>query len=67
MHIGKISDWPDAAQRIVWAKILEINPSTLYRADKDRRLKGSRPGGRTVIYTKAAIAKWLGIELESSK
>jgi hypothetical protein len=67
MHIGKISDWPDAAQRIVWAKILEINPSTLYRADKDNRLCGSRPGGRTVVYTKKAILQWLGIELENGK
>jgi hypothetical protein len=67
MHIGKISDWPDAAQRIVWAKILEINPSTLYRADKNGLLRGSSPGGRTIVYTKKAILKWLGIELDNGK
>jgi hypothetical protein len=62
MKIPRVEDLPDAASRPHWAEALRLNESTLYRADRQGKLQASRVGGRTVIYTKRAILKWLGID-----
>jgi predicted DNA-binding transcriptional regulator AlpA len=61
MRIPQIDKLPDLAQRSEWARLLEINPTTLYRAEKRGDLTGSRPTGRSVVYTKAEILRWLGV------
>lgn len=61
MHIEKISSLPDVAQRKRWAELIGRDPATLYRAQRRGDLKASKPDGRTVLITKAAILKWLGI------
>jgi hypothetical protein len=67
MRIPSITTLPDVAQRAEWARLLEMDASTLYRAEMAGQLKGSKPGGRSVIYTKRAILRWLEIELEPVK
>ncbi len=61
MRIPKIDNLPDVAQRAEWARLLECDASTLYRAEMAQQLKGSKPGGRIVIYSKRDILRWLGI------
>jgi hypothetical protein len=63
MRIPKIDALPDLAQRAEWARRLECDYTTLYRAEKSGALKGSKPTGRAVLYTKKAIMTWLGLEL----
>jgi hypothetical protein len=63
MRIPHIYDLPDLAQRAEWARLLECDMTTLYRAEKSGDLKGSKPTGRAVVYTKKAILAWLGLEL----
>jgi hypothetical protein len=65
MRIPKIDSLPDLAQRAEWARLLECDMTTLYRAEKSGDLKGFKPTGRAVVYTKKAILSWLGLELAS--
>jgi hypothetical protein len=62
MRIPRIDSLPDVAQRAEWARLLRVDASTLYRADMAGQLRGSKPGGRIVLYSKKAILRWLGIE-----
>jgi hypothetical protein len=65
MRIPSIDKLPDVAQRSEWARLLEVDNSTLYRAEQAGDLKGFKPSGRSVIYRKTDILKWIGIEAES--
>ena len=68
MRILSITKLPDVAQRAEWARLLEMDASTLYRAEMAGQLKGSKPGGRSADSdTKRAILRWLEIELEPVK
>ena len=62
MRITRFDLLPDAAQRADWARILDCDQSTIYRADLNGRLKSSKPGGRITIYAKREILRWLGLE-----
>jgi hypothetical protein len=53
---------PDLAQRAEWARLLTCDATTLYRAERSGDLKGLKPTGRAVVYTKKAILAWLGLE-----
>ena len=67
MRIPRLDSLPDIAQRSEWAKLLEVDHSTLYRAEMRGDLEGFRPTGRSVVYTKDAILSWIGIKRESVK
>jgi hypothetical protein len=60
-HITRIKDLPDVAQRKRWAELINRDVATLYRAQRRGALEASKPDGRTVLITKRAILKWLGI------
>ena len=62
MRIPSIDKLPDLAQRAEWARLLEVDYSTLYRAEARGEIKGARPTGRAVVYSKDSILKWLGFE-----
>jgi hypothetical protein len=61
MRIPRLDSLPDLAQRTEWARLLETNYSTLVRAEGRGDIKGQRPTGRTVMYSKQTILEWLGI------
>jgi hypothetical protein len=55
---------PSVASQVVWAKLLDISITTMYRAEKKGRLKtGIRSNSRDKFYTKDQILAWLGIPL----
>jgi hypothetical protein len=62
MRIPHFDSLPDLAQRAEWARLIKCDPTTLYRAEKAGDLKGSKPTGRAVLYSKQAIFDWLGLE-----
>jgi len=61
MRIPQIEKLPDLAQRSEWARQLECNYTTLARAEANGLIKGHRPTGRAVVYTKETILHWLGL------
>lgn len=61
MHISDLKNLPDVAQRKTWAQLIHRDVATLYRAQRRGVLEASKPDGRTVLITKRAILKWLGI------
>ena len=67
MRIPHIEKLPDLAQRAEWARLLQCDYTTLARAEARGDIKGSRPTGRSVIYTKTEILEWLGVEEVSAK
>lgn len=58
----KFDALPDVARRCAWARILEMDSSTFWRAEKEGKLTSSRPGAKTVLYTKEEILHWLGVK-----
>jgi hypothetical protein len=62
MRIPKIDNLPDLAQRAEWARLLQCDATTLYRAEKGGDLKGFKATGKAVLYTKDAVLTWLGLE-----
>jgi predicted site-specific integrase-resolvase len=62
MRIPQIDKLPDVAQRAEWARLLEVDYTTLARAENRGDIKGYRPTGRAVIYTKETILQWLGVQ-----
>lgn len=65
MRIPAINSLPEAANGAQWARELDCNTSTIYRADVVLgKLKRSNPGGAQAIYTKRAILAWLGLSDE---
>jgi hypothetical protein len=61
MIIPDINKLPFAARRARWARELQCDASTLYRAEIEKRLTRTKENGPP-IYTKASILRWLGIE-----
>jgi predicted site-specific integrase-resolvase len=61
MKIPEINSLPGATSRAKWARILEINQSTLWRAEQRGLLEGLRTKSGGVIYTKEAILEWVGM------
>jgi hypothetical protein len=64
MRIPPIENFPENDQRAGWARFLEIDSSTLFRAEARGELRGIRTKTGRVIYTKAAILDWLNLNLE---
>ena len=62
MKCVKLDTLPDVARRSAWARLFEMDASTFWRAEKEGKIRGSRPGARTVLYTKAEILNWLGLK-----
>jgi hypothetical protein len=59
----RVEDWPINDSRTGWAKILNVHPFTLDRAEKSGRLKGAvYINARTKLYAKEDIMEWLGIK-----
>jgi hypothetical protein len=50
---------PDLSTRTVLAKILEIHPQTLARAERAGKLESTRLNSRQIIYEKAAVLNYL--------
>ena len=67
MHIPNLDSLPEAGTRATWARLLEINPTTLWRAERKADLKGQRAANGSVIYTKRSILEWLGFTFEPPK
>jgi hypothetical protein len=61
MRIPKLSDLPDLAQRAEWARRLQCDHTTLYRAEMRGDLKGYRGRNGAAIYSKKQILDWLGL------
>jgi hypothetical protein len=65
MRIPAIDSLPEAANGAQWARELDCNTSTIYRADVVLgKLKRSNPGGTQAIYTRRAVLEWLGLSNE---
>jgi hypothetical protein len=62
MKCVKLDTLPDVARRSAWARLLEMDASTFWRAEKEGKLISSRPGSKTVLYTKTEILNWLGLK-----
>lgn len=62
MKCVKLDNLPDVARRSAWARLLKMDSSTFRRAEKEGKLTSSRPGSRTVLYTKDEILHWLGLK-----
>lgn len=62
MRIINIADLPDVAQRSEWARILKCDSTTLYRAEREKSLRRSKPTGKLVLYTKKEILRWLAVD-----
>lgn len=60
MYIPPLDSLPGGASRAKWAKVLQVHETTLYRAERNGRLKAQRTAAGTVIYTKEAILEYLG-------
>ena len=60
--------WPDVASRAVWSHLLNVDVTTLYRAQKNGKLKATvSPTGR-ILYRQEDIAGWIGLpELPQAK
>jgi len=63
MRIPQLNLLPDVAQRAEWARILEMNYTTLARAEERGEITGHRPTGRSVVYTKETILGWIAPSL----
>jgi predicted site-specific integrase-resolvase len=50
------------AQRSEWARILDCDASSLYRAERAGLLIAAKTKGGKVLYTKESILEWLGLE-----
>jgi hypothetical protein len=64
MRIPSIEDLPAATTRAGWAKELACNQSTLFRAEREKKLRRANPGSAQVIYLRRDILAWLGIGQE---
>jgi hypothetical protein len=62
VKIPRLETLPDAARRSTWARLLEMDQATFYRAERAGKLQSAKPGARTVLYTRKAILAWLGLE-----
>jgi hypothetical protein len=63
MRIPNLAALPEVAQASEWARSLSTPPSTISRAYKSGKLRGTTVGRRTVIYTRTDILAWLGLEI----
>jgi hypothetical protein len=61
MLISDISKLPDATHRSRWAELLDLDETTLYRAERNGELKRVS-NKHQAVYTKKAILRWLGLE-----
>jgi hypothetical protein len=61
MNISNVDRLPAVAQEIAWAKLLDCDRITLYRARKKGLLKGSKVNN-AVVYTRAEILSYLGVK-----
>ena len=66
LNIENLNQLPDVASRAGWAAEIEVNQTTLWRAENKGQLKGTRTKSGGVIHTKAQILEWLGL-LEPTK
>ena len=64
MRIPSIEDLPAATTRAGWARELQINQSTLFRAEKQKKLARVNPRSARAIYTRASILAWIGLDQE---
>jgi DNA-binding transcriptional MerR regulator len=66
MKISSLSALPEIADRQAWARLLEINESAFYTAEKQKQLKIYQQRGyaKRRLYTRQDILDWLGIPLE---
>ena len=64
MRIPSIEDLPAATTRAEWARELQCNQSTLFRAESQKKLERVNPGSAHAIYTRASILEWLGLDQE---
>ena len=68
MRIPPFETFPGVEQRAGWSKFLDVDASTLYRAEARGELTGTRTRTGRVLYTKEAILAWLNCEpLPASK
>jgi hypothetical protein len=63
MKIPSLDALPELANASEWAHTLGTFPSTMSRAYKSGKLRGSTVGRRTVLFTRADILDWLGFEI----
>ena len=61
MNIKNIDELPEVASRARWASIIEVNQSTLWRAEHAGQLKGSKTKSGGIVYRRRDILEWLGI------
>jgi hypothetical protein len=67
MRISDFSKFPEMANRIEWARLLEVSTMTLVRAEKSQRLKSYRPNSHCVMYRRQDIMEYLGVEEVENK
>ena len=63
MKIPRLSELPEVGQGSEWARKLHSYPSTITRAFQTGKLRGSKVGRRTVLFTREDIFAWLGLEV----
>jgi hypothetical protein len=63
MNIENLDALPDIATRTRWARLIEVDQSTLWRAEARGALKGTRTKSGGAIHTKAQILDWLGVQI----
>lgn len=63
MRIPNLSELPDVGQACEWSRRLDSPPSTFTRAYKAGKLRGSKVGKRTLLFTKHDVLSWLGFEI----
>ena len=61
MKIPNLENLPALTTRAGWAKAIDCNQSTLYRAEMQKKLKRANPGSWHAIYTRDAVLAWLGL------
>jgi hypothetical protein len=63
MKIPNLASLPEVAQGSEWARGLCTYPSTITRAFQSGKLRGSKIGRRTVLFSRGDILEWLGLEI----
>ncbi len=63
MKIPSLAELPEVGQGSEWARRLHAPPSTITRAFQNGKLRGSKIGRRTVLFTREDIFAWLGLEV----
>ena len=64
MRIPALESFPEIGQRAEWCRLLQIDQSTLFRAQQRGEIASIKTRTGRVLYTKAAVLAWLNLNFE---